>query len=79
MKKREKRIKAVFNGTKGGFSIALRHPNPGQNYVPLIFSITVRPAAGFTPYDMAGTGAGLFIIRFHTWGCMKIIVREYGP
>ena len=50
------------------------NPNPGQNHVPLIFPITVRPAAGFTPYDMAGTGAGLFTIRFHTWGCMKIIV-----
>ena len=74
MKKRAKMEKAVFSGTKGGFSIALRHPNPGQNHVPLIFSITVRPAAGFTPYDMAGTGAGLFTIRFHTWGCMKIIV-----
>lgn len=55
-------------GQKVGFQLHFDNPNPGQNYAPLIFPITVRPAAGFMPYDMAGTGAGLFIIRFHTWG-----------
>ena len=39
--------------------------NSGQNDVSLIFPIIERPAAGFASYDMAGIGAGLFVIGFH--------------
>lgn len=51
---------------------------PGQNDVSLIFLIIERPAAGFPSYDMAGTGAGLFIMGVRPCGPLKIIVCKHG-
>ena len=52
-------------GQKVGFQLHFDNLNPGQNDVSLIFPIIERPAAGFASYDMAGMGAGLFVIGFH--------------